>query len=75
MDCSDDQRTRRRAARWRAAGDLFEATVLYLIALDYIQLGEQLKALDYATQALPIAQASHVPWPKPGLSIPDWPSM
>ena len=47
-------------ARWRAAGDLFEeATVLYLIALDYIQLGEQRKALDYATQAFPIAQASH----------------
>ena len=57
-------------AHWRAAGDLFEeATILYSIAIAYIQVGDQQKALDYATQALPVARASANTVAEAGLSI------
>jgi CHAT domain-containing protein/Tfp pilus assembly protein PilF len=44
---------------WQSAKDpAWEATALYLISNAYINLGEKQKALDFANQALPPAQAA-----------------
>lgn len=44
---------------WKLAGlRLWEATVLYLIANDYVFLGEKQKALESATSAVEVAQAA-----------------
>jgi CHAT domain-containing protein/Tfp pilus assembly protein PilF len=44
---------------WRAAGlKIWEANALYLIANNYIFLGEKQKALEYANQAVPLAHAA-----------------
>src|SRR5262245_48222317 len=45
---------------WQAAGDLFEqARTMYSIGLMYTVIGDQQKALDYTTRALPVARVSH----------------
>jgi CHAT domain-containing protein/tetratricopeptide (TPR) repeat protein len=44
---------------WRAAGfKTWEANALYLIANNYIFLGEKQKAFEYANQAVPLAHAA-----------------
>ena len=44
---------------WRAAGfKIWEANTLYLIANNYIFLGEKKKAFEYANQAVPLAHAA-----------------
>lgn len=44
---------------WRAAGfKIWEANALYLIANNYIFLGEKQKAFEYANQAVPLAHAA-----------------
>ena len=44
---------------WRAAGfKIWEANALYLIANNYIFLGEKQKALEHANQAVPLAHAA-----------------
>lgn len=44
---------------WRAAGlKPWEANTLYLIANNYIYLGEKQKAFEYANQAVPLAHAA-----------------
>ena len=44
---------------WRAAGvKTWEANALYLIANNYIFLGEKQKAFEYANQAVPVAHAA-----------------
>src|SRR5262249_8525254 len=45
---------------WQTAEDLFEkARTIYSIGFYYIAIGDQQKALDYTTRALPVARASH----------------
>ena len=44
---------------WRGAEDpISEATTLFELGLVYVEIGDQAKALDYATKALAIAQVS-----------------